>query len=314
MSRRVCATRAGWCAVSATLFVLVSCTTTAFVVMKNLPWSIFLVDTPLGFKLLERLYTAPLVNFRHTIDIVLSVYDEPPQVLLSHLETCCPKDTCRVFIYTSFAESARRSHSHERQQRGAYTKDEWSAVVTNFTKDVDVVNNEWTGAEATGYMKHIVEHYQDLAEVLVFAHGHVKSRHSRELCTAIRRGLGRLRDDVDLPIFVNINNWHQRRCVSRTRVRGQYATKELRDALYAAWHTLVSGDSVAEPARFTWECCAQFVTTRASIRQRSHKAWSHMFDVMSQGTYGDGLVAGFLWEYLWPTLIDEYGNVGKATC
>ena len=82
------------------------------------------------------------MNFRHTIDIVLSVYDEPPQVLLSHLETCCPKDTCRVFIYTSFTESARRSHSHERQQRGAYTEDEWSAVATNFTKDVDVVNNE----------------------------------------------------------------------------------------------------------------------------------------------------------------------------
>lgn len=273
--------------------------------------SILVVD--LLSELVWPVNTFPPIDLRRTMDIVVSAYDEPPTQFLSHVEHCCPQRYCRLFVYLSSSTVAQRSHSHEKKSRGYFTSVDWNNINTSMSKHVDVINNSWTGAESTGYMKYIVDNYEDLADTIVFAHGHVKSRHSVELCMAISRGLNRLGDTAK-PVFININRYHSRRCVSRTNVRGPDNSEELRDSLYNAWYSLVSDDPMAEPIRFTWECCAQFVTTQASIRRRSLEEWIRMYDIMSRSTYGGGIVAGYLWEYLWPTLIDEKGNILKDSC
>ena len=90
--------------------------------------------------------------------------------MLSHLQTCCPKETCRVFIYTFSAESESASvRTHVCQRCGTYyTKDDWKALATNVMNDADAVNNEWTGAEATAFVKHVVEYYTTYRRVATF--------------------------------------------------------------------------------------------------------------------------------------------------
>ena len=252
-------------------------------------------------------------RLRRTMDLVVSAHDESPSQFISHVESCCPQGVCRLFVYLSNSPGTTRSHSHENVPRGSFTSADWNNIATNMSIHVDVVDNSWTGTESTGYMKYIVDKFEDLADTIVFAHGHVKSRHSGELCLAIRKGLKRLGNTTE-PVFVNINNWHSRRCVSRTKIRGPDTSNELRDSLYKAWHSLMRDDPKDEPIRFTWECCAQFIATQASIRRRSLEDWIRMFEIMSESTYGGGPVAGYLWEYLWPTIIDERGNVMKDSC
>ena len=249
------------------------------------------------------------------LDIIVSVYDENPEKVLRHLETCCSAGTCRVWLYSAFESGvSERSHALESVNRELHEIEDWLSVNTTFEKHGARVNNSWTGGESTAYVTHVHEHYDDLADKLAFVHGHVSSWHSAEMCGTIRSGVSKAVSQgqnesphVNLPsVHININKPYELRCISRTGVSGPFATESLRDSVYENWKKW-TGDE--PPERMTWECCAQFVTTRESVRARSRVFWKNLYDAMPSSSSEN-----IPWEYLWPTFVDEAGSSRRGSC
>ena len=239
------------------------------------------------------------------LDIVLAVYDENPQTILNHLEGCCNSSSCRVYIYSSMAPGTSRSHELERRKREKHDLEEWLAVNTSFSKFGGRVNNTWTGTEATAFLWHISDQYDNHAAKSAFMHAHITAWHSDRMCDIIRRGLGQLSGNVTGPAYVNLNKPYPRRCLSPNAFTGVHTSEELRNNVFTNWTNWFES---SPPRRITYECCAQFITTRASLRGRPHTFWTRALRSMASPEYK------IPWEYLWPTLIDETGSEKKANC
>ena len=253
------------------------------------------------------------------LDVIVSVYDENPETVLRHLETCCSSETCRVWLYSAFEPGvSERSHALDSTRRENHEIQDWLDVHTSFVKSGARVNNSWTGSESTAYITHIHEHYNDLADKIAFVHGHVSSWHSGKMCDIIRVGLSKVEEaglmkstnsrvDLDSPsVYVNINAPYPWRCISRAGFSGPFATESLRDGVYANWKKWTGEEP---PDRMTWECCAQFVTTRKSLQARSSAFWKKLYDAVPSTS-----TEQIPWEYLWPTLVDEVGSSKRGAC
>ena len=252
------------------------------------------------------------------LDIIVSVYDENPERVLRHLETCCFSRDCRVWLYSAFESGvSERSHELQSANREVHEIEDWLSVNTTFEKHGARVNNSWTGTESTAYVTHAHVRYDDLADKVAFVQGHISSWHSAEMCDTIRSGVSKVeeavsRDRNESPhansssVYININKPYSMRCISRTGVSGPGATESLRDSVYENWKKW-TGDE--PPERMTWECCAQFVTTRESLRARSRVFWKNLYDAMPS-TSSEKIP----WEYLWPTFVDEAGSSRRGSC
>ena len=249
---------------------------------------------------------------RYELDVVVSVYDEVPQTLLGHLAGCCPKDTCRVWLYSAFEKGGKsvRSHTLQKQTQVALDIDGWMQVSTPFKKYGGRVNNTWTGTESTAYLTHVYERYDDFADKIAFVHGHLTSWHSDTICSIVREGVKKANLAMQSnagAVYVNINKPYPMRCLSRNGQSGQYATEELRTKVYRRW-SLWTGDATT-PERITWECCAQFVTTRERLRSRAKSFWKHTYDAMYSFPQDE-----IPWEYLWPTLVSPKFSAARGDC
>ena len=106
-------------------------------------------------------------------------------------------------------------------------------------------------------------------------------------------------------LYVNLNNLYPRRCVSRNNVVGVHASTKLGDNIYGNWTRWFGSEP---PVRVTWECCAQFITTRETLRNKPRMFWDRALLSMESPEWK------IPWEYLWPTLVNEDDNVKKAVC
>jgi len=249
---------------------------------------------------------------RYELDVVVSVYDEVPQTLLGHLAGCCPKDTCRVWLYSAFEKDGKsvRSHTLQKQTQVALDIDDWMQVSTPFEKHGGRVNNTWTGTESTAYLTHVYERYDDFADKIAFVHGHLTSWHSDTICSIVGKGVKKANLAMQSnagAVYVNINKPYPMRCLSRNGQSGQYATEELRTKVYRRW-SLWTGEATT-PERITWECCAQFVTTRESLRAREKSFWKHTYEAMYSFPQDE-----IPWEYLWPTLVSPAFSAARGNC
>ena len=249
---------------------------------------------------------------RYELDIVVSVYDEVPQTLSGHLAGCCPKDTCRVWLYSAFDKGGKsvRSHTLQKQTQVALDIDDWMEVSTPFEKHGGRVNNTWTGTESTAYLTHVYERYDDFADNIAFIHGHLASWHSDTVCSIVREGVKKANIAIQSnagAVYVNINKPYPMRCLSRKGQSGPSATEELRTKVYRQW-SLWTGEATT-PERITWECCAQFVTTRDSLRARDKSFWKHAYEAMY--SFPQDKIP---WEYLWPTLVSPAFSAARGDC
>jgi len=239
------------------------------------------------------------------LDIILSVYDENPGEILNHLESCCDVTSCRVFVYSSMAEGTSRSHELEHRTRENHELEDWMNTPTRYQKFGARVNNSWTGTESTGFLWHIAHEYDNYAAKVAFVHSHVSSWHSGRLCDIIKRGASDPSVTNGKSTYINLNNPYPRRCVSRTNAEGIHTSEELRDNIYENWTRWFG---TQPPVRVTYECCAQFITTRDTLRNKPQSLWNHALSSMASSEWN------IPWEYLWATLVNEDENVKKASC
>lgn len=257
-----------------------------------------------------------LSSCERTHDIIVSAYDENSGDVLRHLELCCPTDTCRVFIYSSLNQDSQRSHEHvyrnkkHQVEHANHDIDTWLSVNTSYEKFGKTVDNTLTGTEATAYITHVIENYDNLADTLAFVHGHIHSWHSRRMCDIIIHGLRKLRRNVTRTVYVNINKPHPRRCMSMKGISGDGTSIEMRDHVFKYWKNWTHQPT---PTRISWECCAQFVTNRESIHHRGYLFWQALNTTMTRCPLPTPERCP-PFEYLWPTLIDEEGTLKKSRC
>lgn len=201
-----------------------------------------------------------------------------------------------------------RSHTLQKQEQVELGIEGWMNVSTPFEKHGLRVNNTWTGTESTAYLTHVHELYDDLADKLAFVHGHVSSWHSGNICDIIHNGVAKAdRATVGKSVYVNINKPYPLRCLSRNGTSGLFATEELRAKVYDNWAKWTG--EAETPSRLTWECCAQFVTTRQSLRARDRAFWKHTYEAMY--SFPNDRIP---WEYLWPTLVSPSFSASRGNC
>ena len=239
------------------------------------------------------------------LDIVLSVYDENPGQILNHLESCCDATSCRVFVYSSMAEGSTRSHDFDHKTHEEHELDDWMNTETSYKKYGTHVNNSWTGTEATGFLSHVAREYDNYAARIAFVHAHVTSWHSDRLCDIITRGVKSTGSVSGNSSYINLSKPYPRRCLSRNNFVGPHTSKELKDNVYDNWTRWFASEP---PVRVTFECCAQFITTRDTLRNRPRSFWDRALLSMASPEWK------IPWEYLWPTLVNEDENVKKAAC
>ena len=254
------------------------------------------------------------------LDIVVSVYDEDPQLLLQHLNQCCDPKTCRVFMYLGMSLTSSRSHAIEERIRSNHgnLRDSvyWSNVYTPFTKTVLNVDNSWSGSEATAYITYIESQYHDMSQMVAFVHGHVTSWHSNNLCDAVLSGMQRTALNLQAPAYyteISLPNLFTVRCMSPYGFYGDHVNEDLRRFVYDHWSTWTL--TSASPRRITWLCCGQFMTTAKSIRLRPHQTWKNLLHVIqTQKNVSFSTIGKIPWEYLWPVLMDEENAINVGTC
>jgi hypothetical protein len=129
-----------------------------------------------------------------------------------------------------------------------------------------------------------------------------KTKHERR-----RNGIERSRKKKTR--YVNLNRPFERRCMSPSGIFGGNVDEHLRDVGFDNWERW---SGTPAPERVSWECCAQFLTTREGVLARKHSFWKRMYRALSlQGPHGGG-GSSPPWEYLWPTMIDEEGTADLA--
>ena len=121
-----------------------------------------------------------------------------------------------------------------------------------------------------------------LAAKSAFMHAHITAWHSDRMCDIIRRGLGQLSRNVTGPAYVNLNKPYPRKCLSPNAFTGVHTSEELRNDVFTNWTNWFES---SPPRRITFDCCAQFITTRASSRGRSHTFWTSALRFMASPDY-----------------------------
>ena len=169
------------------------------------------------------------------------------------------------------------------------------------------------GNEAMVYLTYIIDHYEHLPAVSVFAHAHIKSEHTDDvLGGSMVESLQRLRpSQVQKDGYFNMRcNWKPGGCPLYLNLhdpaRSKFGGMEQASILKAAWSELFPS-STASPEWASQPYGGQFAASREAIRNVPLKDWVRWRDwlVMTELTdYHSGRV----WEYTW-----QYVLAGMST-
>ena len=161
------------------------------------------------------------------------------------------------------------------------------------------------GREANAYLTYLIEHYDDLADVVVFLHAHrggpergwhidnpehdnVVSVRKLRLETVLQEG------------YVNLRCQFTPGCPAMFDRRYPSAPddphKLYEDAFLATWPALFPNETL--PEMLGVACCAQFAVSKKQIRERPKSDYERYRQWLRETEYDDHL-AGTMLEYMW---------------
>ncbi|KJR88897.1 uncharacterized protein SPSK_07734 [Sporothrix schenckii 1099-18] len=157
------------------------------------------------------------------------------------------------------------------------------------------------GREAMAYLTYIVDHYDTLADVVVFHHGHRRGWHQamdaadevRRLRTAYvaRRGYASLRCLPGCENVIVLADYAVDQAQLHRHARDVQLTTLLDDFLDKD-----AGERV--PVRLAAPCCAQFAASKTAIRRRSRAWWASLRQWLISTPLADA-DSGRLLEHTW---------------
>jgi len=156
-----------------------------------------------------------------------------------------------------------------------------SAVIT---KDIDLPN---IATESSSYLHYIIKNYDNLPDNIIFIHDHNESVHH----------IGKFTDNIDAWInayqkngftYYEFSSYDITKEIVKTKFR---ETPEFYNIFKIYWDSVLQksiGDyDAAEPNN--GKCCAQFIVSRDTIRNRPIEFYQNMYDWLMNNTSGTGL-------------------------
>ncbi len=154
------------------------------------------------------------------------------------------------------------------------------------------------GNEASGYLKYIITHYDNLPEYSIFIHGHYIDWHQNMNIIDIINGLNNIVVNKKIN-YLNFNNrsWN-----------GQFYN----DYRKNIWNKLFLEELGPIPDKLYDKCCAQFIVNKDRIRLRSKKFYENLLNFsltnnMDTKYSNFGHVLEYLWHYIFgePAIINR---------
>lgn len=272
-----------------------------------------------------------------TIELVVAVNNESPDAFVRGL-TCTTKPRAphhcflpdllrRITAYVAlgprgdeWSNAEKATASHRWEAREPPTKAWQRALDTvcmpaaqcgplRCQKQVIELPNSWSGTEASAYLTHLALRFDDLADRIIFVHGHRVSWHaSNPLCHALMLpsvhrvgGYASLNSKSEIKCFAVREDASGNLNISSPQRISPLMTLVLQVAL-EGWRQLVLAPP---PRQLVFTCCAQFVATRAAIRLRPQATWVRLLTAAMSWKQKNK------WEWLWPTLVDEHAAVSS---
>ncbi|KAI9886179.1 MAG: E3 ubiquitin-protein ligase hrd1 [Watsoniomyces obsoletus] len=166
------------------------------------------------------------------------------------------------------------------------------------------------GHEVMNYLTYIIDHYDNLPEVIMFMHAHRYSYHNNEIqeLDAVRmlRDLNPAR--VIREGYMNLRcGWGPWGCPAYLRPTSSTPDKyRLQEIIVAQWPLLFPYDDI--PDILAQPCCAQFAVSRQRIHAIPRTRFVFYRDWLLRTDLTD-YYSGRIWEYLWQYIFTGKGEV-----
>lgn len=205
-------------------------------------------------------------------------------------------------VYSRFSNSTADYSWFERLDEKVYKplKYDMSYEPCNATDSRCIFPNK--GKEVPSYLKFIVDHYADLPEYVIFLHGHNQSWHSFDKIPVLKR------ITIETLRANNVLFWSFRNITSPLVPEKLPAVKP---AIMDGWGALykgLEGFPDKPPVWWTYNCCAEFIVSRAAIRSRPLEFYVKAWDWLWKTQWNDYLTSRFF-EYTWHMVFTWQLNV-----
>lgn len=216
------------------------------------------------------------------VELVVNAFDED----ISWLADVDMKTT--VYLHNTSGEHGARTHCEVPPCGTGRTNSE-----SNLQALIDATSQrrhpiEWepvinVGDEASSYLLHIIDKYDDLAPATVFLHGHRSHWHS---AFDMAQLLGRGCFDTDWG-YMNLNSGIQYAahsgCIDLSSSRKP--APFMRERIDRNWHIFQKeAAQVSRPEELCLDCCSQFVVSRETIRRHSRRFYTDLLHAVLQGS------------------------------
>ena len=156
------------------------------------------------------------------------------------------------------------------------------------------------GHEVIVYLTHLVEHYDDLADINIFMHKDRFTHHNEGLLDFDSvKMINRLRDAYVIQNgYTNLQCSWGKSCPAWLNSTDTWPNIEKQEQVYLArvWQELFPGERI--PTMLAAPCCAQYAVSKERIRAIPQAEFVFFRDWLLKTPLTD-YVSGRLWEYLW---------------
>ncbi|KAL6707675.1 hypothetical protein ACN47E_003796 [Coniothyrium glycines] len=189
-----------------------------------------------------------------------------------------------------------------------------TAIYTVDNQSAPLHTKKNKGHEASVYLTYIIDHYDNLPEIVIFIHSHQKHKHGTKRDRVFEgidydnfESISSLKLD-----FVKRNGFTNLRCMTNPGCPDEIqpfrpeaervALRPQERVMAEVWTTLFPGEEV--PRVLAAPCCAQFAVPASQIRQRPKAEYERFLNWVYE-TPLDDFTSGRVFEYLWHVIFGK---------
>lgn len=168
------------------------------------------------------------------------------------------------------------------------------------------------GREAAAYLSYILDYYDVLPKYSFFIHGGGEHWHNDVVGPWTWKTLEALRyEAVDEVGYLNLRCQHNPGCPFFLKPHEELAkgdTEDIRGRYVDTYQQLFNATVADVPDVIGAVCCAQFVVTRDTIRQRSRSDYQRMLQWLVDDDFHNSHDKGWIFETLWHHVFGKPGE------
>jgi hypothetical protein len=148
------------------------------------------------------------------------------------------------------------------------------------------------GREASGYLKYIIDNYDNLPEHIAFIHGHENAWHQTYTLVESIFNCAKYEEHD----YIGLNNVF----IDDRRINENPIMNKMKDLWINDFEPYLN---IPFPDYLLHDCCAQFIVSKKRILKNSLKAYEHWYNMFMETDNDYDL--GLLFEYIWHIIFGE---------